>query len=201
MPRPALTDAQRRETRRQIRQAAAQLYTEKGITDISARSVAKAAGVSVGTIYTHFENLTELMQSLWKAPFARLLRELEEMAASIDDPKERLRALLEAYIQFAKEQPGVYRGAFMFVRPESLEKPPRLPLEDNPFFSLMRDAIQAGQNQGQFQAGDPNTQTQLLWAGIHGSITLPANIDRLAFAPAEELSSGMIDLLLAWLST
>ena len=60
MPRPALTEEQRRETRRQIRQAASDMYAENGLSDISARAIAKRAGVSVGTIYSHFANLTDL---------------------------------------------------------------------------------------------------------------------------------------------
>ena len=39
MPRPALTEEQRRETRRKIRRAAAELYAENGLADISARAV------------------------------------------------------------------------------------------------------------------------------------------------------------------
>ena len=68
MARPTLTDEQRRATRQKIRKAASELHAELGIANISARGVAERAGVSVGTLYTHFGNLTTLMQSLWRQP-------------------------------------------------------------------------------------------------------------------------------------
>lgn len=199
MPRPALTDEQRRQTRRRIRQAAAQLYAENGITDISARAIAKSAGVSVGTLYSYFENLTELMQSLWKEPVARWLSRLEALSSDIDDPRQRLRALLESYAGFATIEHGVYRGAFLFVRPDSLEKPDKLDLEHDRFATLLRNAIREGQQQGQFRNGNPSSLAQTLWAGMHGAIALPANLDRLAFDSAEQLSSNMVELLMQWL--
>ena len=78
MPRPALTEEQRRATRRRIRRAASELYAEAGLSRISARAVAERAGVSVGTLYTHFDNLTDLMRSLWRAPVARLYEEMRD---------------------------------------------------------------------------------------------------------------------------
>jgi AcrR family transcriptional regulator len=64
VPRPALTDKQRRETRLRNFTAAAELCAENGFRDISARTIADKAGVSVGTLYTNFDNLKDLMQSL-----------------------------------------------------------------------------------------------------------------------------------------
>ena len=115
MPRPLLTEAQRKETRKAIRAAAAKLYSENGLKDISARAVADAAGVSVGTIYSHFGSLAELMQSLWRQPVSRLISELIEKTAAITDPEERLRSLLTDYIGFSEDQNSVFRGAFLFV--------------------------------------------------------------------------------------
>lgn len=77
MPRPALTDEQRKLTRRAIREVAVELYAESGFTDISARKVAERAGIRVGSLYKYFKNLTELMQSLWKMSVIRLVSELE----------------------------------------------------------------------------------------------------------------------------
>ena len=76
MPRPALTEEQRRESRRRIREAASALYATSGLGDISARAIAKEAGVSVGTIYSHFGSLAELMQSLWRQPARKLVQQL-----------------------------------------------------------------------------------------------------------------------------
>lgn len=201
MPRPALTEAQRRETRRSIRQAAAKLYAENGFADISARKVAESAGVSVGTLYSYFDNLTELMQSLWKEPVTRLLADLETTLADIDCPLDRLRRLLQMYADFAVEESTTYRGAFLFVRPQALKQPTPVALDQDRFFSLLMNTVVAAQSEGLIRAGNPQTLAQTLWSGVHGAIALPTNIDRLALDPPAEALPVMIDALLSWLQT
>lgn len=200
MPRPALTDEQRKQTRHSIRSAAARLYAQDGLAQISARAIAREAGVSVGTLYTHFDNLTTLMQSLWKQPVKRLLGEMESRLANVDDPIERLRAILDTYITFANEQRAVYRGAFMYVRPQALDQPSPVALEDDQFFGMLIDSISEAQLRGQARNGDPAALAQLIWSGVHGAIALPLNVDRLALAPPEESTGPMIEALLEWLS-
>jgi AcrR family transcriptional regulator len=200
MPRPALTDEQRREMRHRIRKAASDLYAENGLTEISARAIANRAEVSVGTIYSHFENLTELMQSLWRAPVKRLLDELKDVAATHPEPLDALRVTLQIYERFAREQPTLYRGAFMYVRPESHQKPRQASVEQSDITGPMLAAISLGQRQGVIREGDPSRLAELLWAGLHGAIGLPVNIDRVAFSPPEELDRNMIELLLEWIA-
>ena len=180
MPRPALTDEQKKLTRKAIRQAAAELYAENGFTDISARSIATKAGISVGSLYTYFANLTELMQSLWKEPVIRLVAQLEAIHASTVPPIEKLRGQLETYVAFAREERAVYRGAFMFVRPDTHEKPAQVSLEDDRLFCLFRDAIVEAQEHGLVRSGNAVTMAQTVWSALHGAISLPLNVDRLA---------------------
>lgn len=200
MPRPALTEEQRRETRRQIRQAASDMYAENGLTDISARAIAKRAGVSVGTIYSHFANLTELMQSLWRQPLRRLLDRLEQVARQHDDPLDRVQALLETYAEFSRRQQPVYRGAFLYIRPESHDKPRQVTLAETEVIGAIIAAVAEGQAAGLIRKGKPEEIAEMLWAGLHGAIALPQNIDRVEFSEPAELQARMIDLLMGWLS-
>lgn len=200
MPRPALNEAQRREIRQRIRDAAAQLYAADGLGSISARAIAEQAGVSVGTIYSHFKNLPELMQSLWREPVRRLVSDLENAAAAQQEPLARLRGLLELYAAFAIKHQAVYRGAFMFVRPEAHDKPHAVPVAEAGIGKVFVAAIRDGQEQGVVRPGDPVTLAELLWAGLHGAQSLPVNVDRVAFSPPQVLTPHMVDLLLEWVA-
>lgn len=201
MPRPVLTSEQRRATRHLIRKAAADLYAKDGSKRVSVRSIAERAGVSVGTIYANFANLTELMQSLWKEPAKRLFTDLEKITDALDNPKEKLVAILQNYMRFAVEHHAVYRGAFLHVRPAEHAQPePVQPAEDR-FFSLIATAIEAGQQEGLFRKGDTSMLTQLVWSAIHGAIALPINIDRLALDTSEKVVQEMLDLMLEWLES
>jgi AcrR family transcriptional regulator len=200
MARRPATEAQKKAARRQIQKAAASYYAEHGAAAVSARAVAQRAGVSVGKIYAHFGSLQGLMQSLWMEPIEAINAQLVEMAAEITDPVQRLRALLNAYVEIALARPQLFRGAFLFVRPDTMPRPDREPLEGAPFASLLISTIREGQALGVLKEGDPRKLAQLVWAGVHGCLALPVNLDRLDFIEPEGLAAQMIDILLRDLS-
>jgi AcrR family transcriptional regulator len=199
MARPALTDDQKREIRHNIRAAASELHAKNGMKDISARAIAETAGVSVGTIYSHFGNLAELMQSLWKQPAKVMFQGMEDVASREADPETRLRGLFQVYIDFAQTNEAVYRGAFMYVRPEGHEKPEKVALEDDRLFSLIQQAITDGQRQGVFRQGDPQEITQTMWSGVHGAVALPTKFQRLKLDESRDRVYRMLELLMEWL--
>lgn len=184
MARPKASPEQRAEVRRSIQQAAVELYRAEGLGGVSARAVAKKAGVSVGTIYSYFGDLKGLGQSLWEPQIARLEDELRKVAAQHDDPVARIEALLRAYLSFGIEQAELYRNALMFVRPTSVEQPEKRPLSEFAFPSLLLAAIKQGQAEGTVISEDPEVLVQILWSGVHGALALPVNMDRLALASA-----------------
>ena len=196
MARPKATPEQREKVRRSIQAAAAEIHRKEGITGISARAVATKAGVSVGTIYSYFGDLTGLMQSLWTGRVSVMEDQFRAQAAEIADPAERLAALLKTYLEFGIDQAALYRGALMFVRPAALETPDKQPLSEFAFPTLLRAAIVEGQSDGRIVGGDPDTLTQLLWSGVHGVLALPVNMDRLDLTPAETLVGDAVEGLM-----
>ena len=200
MPRKPATEEQRRAIRTRLQQAAAAIYRAEGLAGISARAIAQKADVSVGTIYAHFGSLQALMQTLWQEPLERLNQRFLLAAEANPDPFARLQALLETYLDYALEFPELYRGAFLFVRPEQMEKPERLSFEDVHFPRLVRLALEQAQANGAIKGGDTEAQMQLLWAGLHGVLALPVNMDRFAFAPVRDRAETMIQTLLAQLA-
>ena len=196
MARPKATPEQRAAVRRSIQTAAASLYASEGIASISARAVATKAGVSVGTIYSYFGDLTGLMQSLWTGRVAQQDDAFRNLADKFENPVKRLEALLKAYIDFGIEQSDLYRGALMFVRPTALETPEKQSLDGFAFPTLLLEAIRQGQVSGQVRGGDPYQLLQLLWSGVHGAIALPINMDRLDLQTTEQISAPMVDGLM-----
>jgi AcrR family transcriptional regulator len=200
MARPAATPEQRDEMRRTIRAAAARLYRQHGIAAISARAVAEGAGVSVGTIYAHFGDLTGLMQSLWTGHVEKQNAKFRDIAKRHRDPTARLEALLAAYLEFGFQNATLYRNAFLFVRPESHEKPTKVPLTAFGFPALLVEALREGQASGRVVPGDPAHLAQMLWSSVHGCLALPLNIDRIAFADPKKLAAPMVETMLRGLA-
>ncbi|QLC23130.1 TetR/AcrR family transcriptional regulator [Parasphingopyxis sp. CP4] len=198
MPRRPATESQREEVRQKIRSAAKAIYRDKGISGISARAIAVSAGVSVGTIYAYFGDLQTLMQSLWLEPLDHINAELQSIAEAHGDPVERLRALMAAYLAVATDNPELYRNAFMFVRPSQLPTPDPAEMDSVVFVALIKQALLDGQNSGRIQSGSVEQMAQLIWAGLHGSIALPVNFDRIALTA--DTGSQMIDMLITELT-
>ncbi|MEM8501208.1 MAG: TetR/AcrR family transcriptional regulator [Pseudomonadota bacterium] len=200
MPRPSHSQHQKEEIRNKIRAAAAKLYKEESGEKLTARKVAAEAGVSIGTLYAYFENLSEIMQSLWREPVRRLNADLEILASDIDCPKERLRMLMLKYVEFSQTNPSVFRNSLLFVRPEGRPPPAQVALERDRFFQIYRSTLREGQGSGVFRKGDLDETTQLLLSAIHGSIALPINLHRLALDPSSKVPKSMVEAMLEWLT-
>ena len=196
MARPFSTPEHREEIRRTIRSAAAELYRRDGLSAISVRRVAQKAGVSVGAIYAHFDDLAGLMQSLWMGKVERQNERFVALTSGCGDPLLRLRVPLEDYLRFGIDNGELNKSAFLFVRPGSHPKPVAFELETQVFSRLMMHALREGLAQGRIVAGDPAHLAQALWSGLHGCLALPSNLDRLAFVPPADIAPLMTEALM-----
>jgi AcrR family transcriptional regulator len=200
MGRPALSDAQRTETRRRIRDAALKLYTEQGLDAVSIRSVAQAVGVAASGIYSYFNSRQALIEALWFDPVMAAVGEMIRVAEATPDSVARVERVLRVYIAFAMDNPEIYRGAFLFVRPDAMEPPVAGKLDDLPFHTILRDAIRAAQDDGRYAQGDADMLAQTLWAGLHGAVALSTNVEHWSFASKPERVESMLSLMLSGLN-
>lgn len=196
MARTAATPEQRAQIREQIRLAAAAVYDEKGVEGTSARAIAVKAGVSVGTLYSYYANLPELMRSLWAEPVAEEMVRLRAAVNDTTDPLGRLQVLLDGYANLAFDRPDILRGAFLFVGRATQETslPPAPAAVE--FEQMLCDAILAGQKTGLIKPGPANQMAHMLWAGVHGALALPINIESLDFGSPKQLVADMISTLM-----
>ncbi|MEM7329768.1 MAG: TetR/AcrR family transcriptional regulator [Pseudomonadota bacterium] len=201
MARPKATPEQREQVRRSIQSAASDIYRAGGIGAISARAVATEAGVSVGTIYSYFGDLTGLMRSLWTGRVAVQEDQFRALAAAHADPLGRIKALSTAYLEFGIEQSDLYRNVLLFVRPGDLDQPDKEALTGFAFPTLLLAAIQDGQANGQVMAGDAEDLVQMLWSTLHGALALPVNMERLDLKPAQALVALTVDGVMRMIRT
>ncbi|WOF73602.1 TetR/AcrR family transcriptional regulator [Parvibaculaceae bacterium PLY_AMNH_Bact1] len=196
MPRTAATPEQRAQVRDQIRRAAVEVYEDKGIEGASARAIAVKAGVSVGTLYSYYANLPDLMRSLWAEPVADEMVRLRATIDAIADPLQALQAILEGYAAFALDNPDILRGAFLFVGrgQETGLGPAPAAVE---FKQMLCDTVLAGQKAGQIKSGPAEQIAHQLWAGVHGALALPINIESLDFGSPKQMVTDMITMLMA----
>ena len=92
--------------------AAEGIIAERGLGALNARELAQSAGIAVGTLYNVYGSLDGLVQRLNARTLDRLCDRLEAEAGKADGPENQMAAMARAYIDFADEQPLVWRAVF-----------------------------------------------------------------------------------------
>src|SRR5690606_38896617 len=95
--------------------ACLRLIETEGIAAVSLRRVAREAGVSSGAPYHHFADRAALLADLATQGFHLLGAEVTVARDSAPTPLAGLTAIADAYVRFARDNPGYFRLMF---RPE-----------------------------------------------------------------------------------
>lgn len=105
---PRLTDARKELRRAQITAAAVRCFSRKGLERTSIAEITAESGLSAGSIYTHYRNKAELIQSSARAALAEHAEVLGDYAASDVPPgPDDLLARLTSGIDVAKARVAV----------------------------------------------------------------------------------------------
>jgi AcrR family transcriptional regulator len=153
-----------------ILEAARDLLALGGIDALSMRAVAARVGVSATAIYNYFENKQALVQSVIASGFERFDGYLRQAVA--DRPAgsaERLEALGEAYIRFARENREYFRVLFAMHAelPRDIEE-----LPEGSGYVLFRQSVVDAMDAGTIRRTDPDLVVLYLWTLVHGLVTL-----------------------------
>ncbi|MFI1488705.1 TetR/AcrR family transcriptional regulator [Streptomyces sp. NPDC020747] len=147
---------------------------------ITLRGVARQAGITAPSIYSHFENLDAVMAAVIDLAFDKLLSVLKDARAEGHKAVARLRALCRAYVAFAVDSPRLYNLLFsqekvtVLRQVESGLLPPKqvdtMPGADA--FAMLVQAVTACVEEGNSTSTDPQRDATLLWTALHGYVTL-----------------------------
>jgi AcrR family transcriptional regulator len=173
---------------------------------MSMRNLAAKVGYSATAIYSYFADKNAVLRALLDADCAALCRAMDDAAAE-PDPVERVRKMGRAYVEFGLRNPGHYRVLLMTEAvPGVMDDNPRRGDPAQDAYALLRqaaaDCIRAGRLRPEFT--DPDQLTQLIWAGVHGIVSLYLNLGRepwFNWRPVEETAHRLIDVTLRGLTT
>jgi AcrR family transcriptional regulator len=114
----AITSQERRSAekaalRRQIMEAAAELFGTAGYENVSMRKIAQRIGYTPMAIYLYFKDKNDLLDCICEEAFLQLYRSLERLKANAATPLEGLRGAIKGFIDFAVKHPHHYRATFL----------------------------------------------------------------------------------------
>lgn len=197
----ARRDEQKAELREKIFAAARKMVLRKGFAELSLRKLADEIGYAPGTIYLYFKNRDEIVREICVRGFAELFEEMKS-AADVVDPQARVAALLRAYADFAINHPETYRLSFMEDPKFTEEMFRSVPREGEDgagrlAFSAVVKAVQDLKARKKLARGvDENLLAEVLWAGVHGVVSLKLIYPAFPTNSTELLVDKMIDALL-----
>ena len=96
-------------SREDVINAGLKIIRESGIDEVNARAIAKILNTSVHPIFHHFKNMDELKSIL----FEEALEIYKGYVQKKDNSDITYRTIGISYIQFAKEQPNLFKWIFM----------------------------------------------------------------------------------------
>ena len=156
--------------RRTVLDAASRLLVSEGPQALTMRRVAGAVGCSTTVLYTAFGSKDGLADALFREGFERLRRHLEAVPPG-DDPLARLRALAHAYRESALASRPYYGVMFQQAIPGYRPSAASLAAA-GASLEVLTDAVRACMDAGVLRAGDPRAVAEVLWAAVHGVVSL-----------------------------
>jgi AcrR family transcriptional regulator len=190
--RPALSDVGVAAFRQRAIEVALELFG--GQPDVSLRQLAKAMGVSPNTPYRYFESKEELFMAVRAECYGRFVGALRARLGALDDPIDRVFEVATAYHDRARDYPAEFQLMFQLGQPDP-EAYPVAHAAGVEAWSVVFGAVESAVESTPLDA-EPLELAHLLWAGVHGIVTL-ARANRLTVGhTAEELVAPMVSSLL-----
>src|SRR3954464_14708359 len=162
MPRMQVTPT----ARESLLEAALRLLEERGPGALRVRDLSEAVGKSTMGVYTHFGSKQGLLEQLYLHGFSRLEDQLAAVPSAGNGEQEIL-AFALAYREFALDNEALY--GLMFER----GTPDFIPSDDSRMsglktFEMLVHRITAWQP----DVADPAPPAQLVWAAMHGLVSI-----------------------------
>ena len=117
MPRQPRSPAEIEQIKQSILDQALDLIVEEGFEGFSMRKLAGRLGVTAVTIYSYYLNKDELYLAIITRGFAQLYERCLSAYDSIQDPLDKFRAVLQAYVDFGFGETNVYNLMFTLSVP------------------------------------------------------------------------------------
>jgi len=100
-------NGRKRNPQRELRilEAALELFGSKGFEATTVSAICEAAGASEATLYEYFESKEQVLFSIAELYTQREFERLEGIRHYIRDPREKLRVVIQAYLEFYERNP------------------------------------------------------------------------------------------------
>lgn len=199
---PAAHEALDSAKRRQILDGARQVFLAQGFDAASMGEIARAAGVSKGTLYVYFDSKEELFGALVKLQCALTAERLFELDADNHDVREVLRRLAISFIGAMTEPNHVSTVRMVIGSADRRPEIGQLFLNAGPRSGIRRlsEWLRAKVEQGELEIDDVEVAAGQFLTMCHSSVMMPVLLGAEAPPSAARIAylvDRAVDLFLA----
>lgn len=184
----------------EILAAAERLFVECGYEGATIRKIADEVGVSSTALYMHFRDKSEILSQICEAGFAKLIAVTEAIEEAGGAPEEIFRRKMRAYATFGFENPNAYRLIYLTRPGEAGSTDDVARRVGRGLFERLRQPLIDLHAQGRLNR-DPDVAAQMIWAGVHGVVSLMLTKPYFDWAGRDVLLDSMLDALTADLTS
>jgi AcrR family transcriptional regulator len=191
-------ERQKENLRQEIFDAASELFALEGYANVSMRKIAERIEYSPTTIYLYFKDKNELLKFICEETFAKLGDQIREISEPETDEIEALKKGLYAYVNFGLEHPNHYEVVFnmpIFNQPHDDEYKYEGSMGQRTF-DYLRSQVSNCVAAGKLKKGDVDAMSQMLWAGIHGVVSLLNNHLDFPFVEKDKLVGELVETMI-----
>lgn len=191
--RKKLTDEQINAFRTTFIAAAEKLFEKQGVSGVTMRQIANAVGYSQTAAYSYFKNKDEILAAVRSAALHRFSERLEAAYSKRKSARSNARAVGQAYLQFAVDEPAAYGLIFSTDQPGATAYPALAEALGRARESMTRyvqDLIDE-----KLLTGDAAEIGQVFWSAAHGVVTLHLSGMITSVAARDSLHRRMMRML------
>jgi AcrR family transcriptional regulator len=165
--RPKKRQTSTPERRREILDAAARVFYEKGYEAASTRDIADSVGLLKGSLYYYIESKEDFLFEIIKENHDGALAALERVRESEGDALVRMAALIDTHVEFFTSNFIASVIFFREFRSLSPERQALIRAEGDSYLDFVRELIVQGQREGTI---DPQIDARATSLGIVGML-------------------------------
>ena len=179
--------------------AARELLMQDGLGGLSLRRLASRLDVTAAALYAYVDNKRDLLEAVIETEFNRLIGEFQRY--EYGDPITRMCNMSWAYVNYAQENPRVFRTMFMFRAQLSTDTLGNDFAMATQAFTAARKPLADAIEQGLLRKGDPLMHLLTVWTAVHGAATVLLLGPDLGARGSEELIRSVILAIVRGLCT
>ena len=161
--------------KREILQAALEVFSRSGFSKTKMIDVAKTAGIGKGTIYEYFRSKEEIFTEAFRFMMQKSDTLLEEALSKTDDPVEKLRSIIQIWLVQFLEESGDFMGIMMDFWAEGIRTKNKKILDIlnlkglyEQYRQLINDILQEGVKSGAFGRINTSNIASAIIAALDG---------------------------------